>query len=84
MVADSQPVFVTANGTTAPDTVNIGAAGGTGNLTGITGLVSITDSTPFALAINDQGDALAQTYNVNILNGATNTGSVALGQPRRC
>ncbi len=79
VVADSEPVNVTTNGTPTADTVNIGAAGGTGNLPGITGLVTLTGNQPYALAINDQGDASAQTYNVNILNGGTNTGSLALG-----
>ena len=77
VVADSQPVNVTTNGTPTADTVNIGAAGGTGNLPGITGLVTVTGNQPYALAINDQGDASAQTYIVNIGNG--NSGAVLLG-----
>ena len=43
------------------------------------GLVTLTGNQPYVLAINDQGDASAQTYNVNILNVAANTGAVALG-----
>ena len=48
VVADSEPVNVTTNGTSpAFDTVNIGAAGGTGNLPGITGLVTVTGNQPY-------------------------------------
>ena len=53
--------------------------GGTGNLQGITGLVTLTGNQPYALTINDQGDVAAQTYNVNILSNATNTGAALLG-----
>ncbi len=75
------PLNVTTNGVT-PDTVNIGAADGTGNLPGITGPVTLTGNTPYVLAINDQGDTSAQTYNVDILTlntSGSDTGSVALG-----
>ena len=81
VVADSELLDVTTNGS-MPDTVNIGAAGGTGNLPGITGPVTLIGNTNYVLAINDQGDASAQTYNVDILTLNTsggNTGSVALG-----
>ena len=79
VLGDSELVTVTTNGVT-PDTVNIGAADGTGNVTPITGPVTLTGNQLYVLAINDQGDASIQTYNIDITTifGA-DSGTVALG-----
>jgi hypothetical protein len=79
VAADLVPLNIQTHGATqGPDTVNLGGASPSGTIAGIVGPLTLLGIAPYALNVNDQGDAAARTSTFAISNG-TNTGSLALG-----